>query len=117
MSAKTELWLVRHGETEWSLSGAHTSYTDIPLTEHGRERAVELGQFLKGTRFAAVLVSPMQRAQETCRMAGFGDVMRVTEDLREWNYGSAGQKYEADSRGAGQAGVECLDRSGGADGR
>lgn len=87
--AKAELWLVRHGETEWSLSGAHTSTTDIPLTEHGRERARELHDYLQGHTFAAVLVSPRQRAQETCRIAGFGDVMQVEENLAEWNYGEA----------------------------
>ncbi len=84
-----ELWLVRHGETAWSLSGAHTSFTDIPLTEHGRERAGELKEFFKGKRFAAVFSSPRQRAMETCRLAGFGDVLQVEDDLQEWNYGEA----------------------------
>jgi broad specificity phosphatase PhoE len=87
--AKTELWLVRHGETDWSLSGAHTSFTDIPLTEHGRVRAKELAAYLKGKPFAAVLSSPMQRAQETCRLAGMGDQMQLEPDLKEWNYGAA----------------------------
>ena len=82
-----ELWLVRHGETAWSVSGAHTSFTDIPLTEHGRERAGELRDFLKDQRFAAVFTSPRQRAMETCRLAGFGDSMQVENDLQEWNYG------------------------------
>ena len=86
---KTELWLVRHGETEWSLDGRHTSFTDIPLTEHGRQRAEELRRFLAGKHFAAVFTSPRQRAQETCRLAGFGDVMQTTDDLQEWNYGEA----------------------------
>lgn len=85
--AKTELWLVRHGETAWSLDGRHTSFTDIPLTEHGRERAGELRDFLKEKKFAAVFTSPRQRALETCRLAGFGDVMQVDDDLQEWNYG------------------------------
>jgi probable phosphoglycerate mutase len=85
--ASTELWLVRHGETEWSLSGAHTSRTDIPLTEHGRKRAEELRDYLKGVKFDAVFVSPMQRARETCAIAGFGDVAKVDEGLREWDYG------------------------------
>jgi broad specificity phosphatase PhoE len=85
--ALTELWLVRHGETEWSLSGAHTSRTDIPLTEHGRKRAEELRDYLKGTKFDAVFVSPMQRARETCAIAGFGDVAKIDEGLREWDYG------------------------------
>lgn len=83
----TELWLVRHGETEWSLSGRHTGRTDIPLTEHGRERAVELGKFLAGTKFAAVRCSPMRRARETCAIAGYGDVAVVDPGLMEWDYG------------------------------
>jgi len=87
MSAGVELWLVRHGETEWSLSGAHTSRTDIPLTEHGRQRAEELRDFLKGTAFDAVLTSPMQRARETCEIAGLGGQAVVEEGLREWDYG------------------------------
>ena len=87
MGGAVELWLVRHGETEWSLSGKHTSRTDIPLTEHGRERAAEIGEYLAGVTFAAVLRSPMGRARETCQIAGFGDVAVVDEGLREWDYG------------------------------
>jgi len=87
MGAGSELWLIRHGETEWSLSGAHTSRTDIPLTEHGRQRAEELRDYLKGTKFEAVFVSPMQRARETCAIAGFGDVAVIDDGLKEWDYG------------------------------
>jgi broad specificity phosphatase PhoE len=87
MSVGTELWLVRHGETEWSLSGAHTSRTDIPLTDHGRKRAEELRDYLKGTKFDAVFESPMQRARETCAIAGFGDQAVVENGLVEWDYG------------------------------
>ena len=86
---KTELWLVRHGETEWSLDGRHTSSTDIPLTEHGRQRAHELREFLAGKKFAAVFVSPRQRARETCEIAGYGDVAIVEDNLQEWNYGES----------------------------
>ena len=87
MSEGTELWLVRHGETEWSLIGKHTSRTDIALTEHGRKRAEELRDYLRGTKFDAVFVSPMQRARETCTIAGFGDVAVVDDGLKEWDYG------------------------------
>jgi broad specificity phosphatase PhoE len=84
-----ELWLIRHGETAWSLSGAHTSRTDIPLTDEGRARATKLGGFLKQTAFARVLVSPMQRAGETCKIAGFGPQATIEDGLREWDYGEA----------------------------
>ena len=89
MSAGPELWLIRHGETEWSLSGAHTSRTDIPLTEHGRKRAEELRDFLKGTSFAKVLTSPMQRARETCEIAGLGMQAVIEPGLMEWDYGES----------------------------
>jgi broad specificity phosphatase PhoE len=98
MSSGTELWLIRHGETEWSLSGKHTSRTDISLTEHGRKRAEELRDYLKGTQFNAVFVSPMQRARETCAIAGFGDVAVVDEGLREWDYGIYEGKTTAEIR-------------------
>jgi broad specificity phosphatase PhoE len=93
-----ELWLVRHGETEWSLDGRHTSWTEIPLTEHGRKRAEELRDYLEDVKFAAVLVSPRQRAQETCRIAGFGDVAMVDDGLQEWNYGESEGKTTAQMR-------------------
>lgn len=84
----SRLWLVRHGETAWSLSGQHTSTTDLPLTEAGERKAAAAGKLLAGKRFSAVYVSPMQRARETCRIAGFGDAAIVTGDLREWTYGA-----------------------------
>jgi broad specificity phosphatase PhoE len=96
--AKVELWLVRHGETAWSLSGAHTSFTDIPLTDRGRERAEELRAYLSKKQFAAVLVSPRQRAQETARIAGFGDVMQPEDNLVEWNYGESEGKTTKEMR-------------------
>ncbi len=83
----TELWLVRHGETEWSAANKHTSRTDVSLTERGRERAAVLGRFLAGVKFCAVLRSPMQRARETCEIAGFGDRAVVDDGLCEWDYG------------------------------
>jgi len=98
MSSGIELWLIRHGETEWSLSGKHTSRTDISLTEHGRKRAEELRDYLKGEQFSAVFVSPMQRARETCAIAGFGDVAVIDEGLREWDYGVYEGKTTAEIR-------------------
>jgi broad specificity phosphatase PhoE len=82
-----QLWLIRHGETEWSLSGAHTSRTDIPLTARGEERAAKIRDYLAHRNFSLVLTSPMLRARETCRIAGYGDVAKIEENLREWDYG------------------------------
>jgi broad specificity phosphatase PhoE len=82
-----QLWLARHGETEWSRSGQHTSRTDLPLTEIGRAQAVALGGRLRARPFALVLTSPLMRAADTARIAGFGDVLAVDDDLREWDYG------------------------------
>lgn len=83
----TELWLVRHGETEWSAEGKHTSRTDVMLTERGCEKAVVLGQYLAGTRFWAVMRSPMGRACVTCELAGYGQRAVVDDGLCEWDYG------------------------------
>lgn len=82
-----QVFIVRHGETEWSLSGQHTGTTDIPLTEHGRQVARLLRPILAKESFALALTSPLQRAQETCRLTGFGDMAKVEPDLVEWNYG------------------------------
>lgn len=84
---KQEIWLMRHGETEWSLSGAHTSRTDLPLLPSGIKQAQELAGKLKSQKFALVLVSPMRRARETCRLAGLSEQAEVTDDLKEWDYG------------------------------
>src|SRR5579863_9685381 len=82
----SRVWLMRHGETAWSLSGQHTSRTDLPLTEQGESRAVALGKVLAGRKFARVFSSPMLRARETCRLAGY--TPEITEDLHEWDYGA-----------------------------
>ena len=80
--------LVRHGETEWSRAGKHTGRTDVPLTDRGREQALAVGKALRGREFALVLTSPLQRAAETCRLAGFGDQAQERDDLVEWDYGA-----------------------------
>lgn len=79
--------LARHGETAWSLSGQHTGLTDIPLTERGEREARRMGEWLKGLNIARVFTSPLQRAAQTCELAGFGATARVDPDLVEWNYG------------------------------
>ena len=79
--------LVRHGETEWTLTGQHTGTTDIPLTEHGKEQAELLRTWLAGCTFERVLTSPLQRAAETCRLAGLGDQAEPHPELVEWDYG------------------------------
>jgi probable phosphoglycerate mutase len=84
---RPQAWLVRHGETEWSLSGQHTGRTDVPLTERGRAQAAALRRKLDGRRFRLVLSSPMSRALDTARLAGFGDRVQVEPDLQEWDYG------------------------------
>lgn len=84
---RPELWLVRHGETEWSLAGRHTGRTDLSLTETGRQQASALGQHLAGRPFSLVLCSPLQRARETCRLAGYAETTTVTDGLLEWDYG------------------------------
>jgi broad specificity phosphatase PhoE len=82
-----ETWLFRHGETAWSASGRHTGRTDLPLNAAGRRRAQAIGRRMAGRPFALVLSSPLVRAVETCRLAGYGDVAELTDDLMEWHYG------------------------------
>jgi len=82
------VYLARHGETAWSLTGQHTGLTDLPLTERGERNARRLGQRLAGLTFAKVFSSPLQRALRTCELSGFGGVAVVDPDLVEWDYGA-----------------------------
>jgi broad specificity phosphatase PhoE len=89
-----DVYLVRHGETEWSLSGQHTGLTDLPLTESGEEQARRLRPRLTATIFAKVFSSPLQRAMRTCQLSGYGSTVDADPDLIEWNYGD----YEGKTR-------------------
>ena len=90
------IYLVRHGETEWSLSGQHTGRTDIPLTARGEDGARKLGQRLHDIQFARVLASPRQRARRTCELAGLTPVAEIEPDLAEWDYGDYEGKRSVD---------------------
>src|SRR3954470_13502399 len=81
------IYLARHGETAWTITGQHTGRSDIPLTERGERNARRLGERLSGLTFSKVLTSPLQRARRTCELAGFGSSCEVDPDLLEWNYG------------------------------
>lgn len=87
MNDKTAIYLARHGETAWSLSGQHTGLTDLPLTHRGERNAHKLGQQLQRRTFARVFTSPSRRAFKTCQLAGFGAQALIDCDLLEWNYG------------------------------
>src|SRR5437762_11489168 len=92
------VYLARHGETAWTLSGQHTGLTDIPLTERGERNARRLGERLRGLTFAHVFTSPLQRARRTCELAGFGSVAKVDPELVEWNYGAYEGRKTVDIR-------------------
>jgi broad specificity phosphatase PhoE len=91
-----ELWIARHGETDWSRSGRHTGRTDVPLTAAGRREARALGRALRGRDFALVLSSPLSRAWETCRLAGFADRAEPSLELLEWDYGAVEGRTSAE---------------------
>jgi broad specificity phosphatase PhoE len=90
------VYLARHGETAWSLTGQHTGLTDLPLTSRGERNAASLGQRLAGLDFSNVLCSPLQRARRTCELARFGAVAAIDADLVEWNYGDYEGKTSAE---------------------
>ncbi len=92
------VYLARHGETAWTISGQHTGVTDLPLTAQGEVEAVRLGERLEGLAFARVLTSPLQRAVRTCELAGFASAAEVEPDLLEWNYGMYEGRTSADIR-------------------
>jgi broad specificity phosphatase PhoE len=84
---RPEVWLARHGETDWSATGKHTGRTDVPLNDHGREAARRLADILRDHQFDVVLTSPMSRATDTAAVAGFGERAETDPDLKEWDYG------------------------------
>ena len=90
------VYLARHGETAWTLSGQYTGFTDLPLTERGERNARRLEERLGELTFAKVFTSPLQRARRTCELAGFGAVAEIDEDLVEWNYGDYEGRHSAD---------------------
>lgn len=92
------VYLARHGETAWTISGQHTGLTDLPLTERGERTARRLGERLKGLTFVKVLTSPLQRAARTCELAGFKLVAEVDKDLVEWDYGQYEGRRTAEIR-------------------
>ena len=98
MAQQQHVWLVRHGETEWAKLGRHTGRTDIALTAIGREQAAALGRRVAGHPFGLVMTSPLSRAAETARIAGYGDVAVADDDLMEWDYGALEGRTTADIR-------------------
>jgi broad specificity phosphatase PhoE len=97
-SSLPAIYIARHGETAWTLTGQHTGLTDLPLTQHGEDNAMRLGDRLAGLLFAKVFTSPLQRARRTCDLAGFRDEAEIDNDLLEWNYGQYEGRLTADIR-------------------
>lgn len=97
-AALPEVFLARHGETAWAISGQHTGLTDIPLTERGERNAMSLGERLKGVDFSEVRTSPLQRAMRTCELSGFAPRARRDPDLVEWDYGDYEGRRTTDIR-------------------
>jgi probable phosphoglycerate mutase len=98
VSEPGQLWLIRHGDTDWTAKGRHTSRTDVPITAEGRQQAKLLGGLLGGRPFSIVLTSPLSRAIDTCRIAGYGDVATVDDALKEWDYGDYEGRTTAEIR-------------------
>jgi probable phosphoglycerate mutase len=95
---RPRIYLIRHGETEWSLASRHTSRTDIPLTEQGEQDARKLAERLRDLRFSQVFTSPRQRARRTCELAGLGPAAKIEPDLAEWDYGDYEGQHSVDIR-------------------
>jgi probable phosphoglycerate mutase len=93
-----QVFLARHGETAWTVTGQHTGRTDLPLTERGQRNAQRLGERLAGSHFSKVLVSPLLRTRQTCELAGFASIAEVDPDLVEWNYGDFEGRTTAEIR-------------------
>jgi probable phosphoglycerate mutase len=99
MSEALRLYIIRHGETEWSRSGQHTGRSDIPLTGHGEDEARELAPYFRDISFSGVLTSPRQRVRRTCELAGLGSAAEIEPDLAEWDYGEYEGQRSTDVRG------------------
>jgi broad specificity phosphatase PhoE len=98
LGALSRLYLIRHGETAWSLSGQHTGRTDIPLTEQGEQDVRKLAERLRVVKFSRVFTSPLQRARRTCELAGLDEVAEIESDLTEWDYGDFEGQFSVDTR-------------------
>ena len=96
LNMRPRIYLIRHGETEWSLASRHTGRTDIPLTEQGEQDARKLGERLRDLRFSQVFTSPRQRARRTCELAGLDPVAKIEPDLAEWDYGDYEGQHSVD---------------------